>query len=552
MTNTMRYLSIVALVFVGAMMTGCSTDSEDFVNSNQPNQPEAPSENVVTLTTTISRDGEGTTRALTEGGKKTFEAGDKIAVVYEKTDDSFAKAVATLAASDIHNDGKSATITVSLTSPKTDGIVKYVYPAAMVKYDDEENINALYYEQNGTLSKIASNFDYAKFEGTFNGTELPKGTLRNQLAICKFTIKDGEGTDITSNLTRLTIKNGSDIYYINTSSLDKIWVALKPISSGNIDIYAAKHTYLYRKTVTSNTTLAANTLTPITVTAPLVPGALSGLFSINDNHDLVYFSWGNLQTKWENGSWDNWKFSDYQHEYVNKERVKILYYPDNGEEVDLFGWSSDYSSNYYGINTYYRDKDIINNDDDHWYVGDFIDWGTVNIRNGGGSNKWRTPSESELNYILYSRPSGTTIEGLLDCRFMKVQLGAAGDRIKGVVLFPDHYTIPALEHSTIQAGHINDADWAGVVLHWEDWGKMEATGAVFLPDAGYREDEYVTFVKNDYPIGYYWTSTSGGTYSGKCLEMGKKDNGDYNLDLKSYGRHHGFSVRLIGPGSANQ
>ena len=39
MTKTMKYLSIAALVFVGALMTGCSNDSEDFINSNQPVLP---------------------------------------------------------------------------------------------------------------------------------------------------------------------------------------------------------------------------------------------------------------------------------------------------------------------------------------------------------------------------------------------------------------------------------------------------------------------------------------------------------------------------------
>ena len=204
---TMKYLSIAALIFVGAMMTGCSSDSEDFINSNQP---VLPSENVVTLTTTIGRDDENSTRALDGQGHKTFEAGDQIAVIYQKTDDYFAKAVATLAAGDITNEGKSARITVTLTNPKTDGTVRYIYPASLVWDNGNENLDALYSEQDGTLSKISQNLDYAKFEGTFNGTELPKGTLRNQLAICKFTIKDGESTDITSDVTRLTIKNGSD------------------------------------------------------------------------------------------------------------------------------------------------------------------------------------------------------------------------------------------------------------------------------------------------------------------------------------------------------
>lgn len=545
MTITMKYWRMCAFVLAGTFIMACSREDQPEI------QPGIPSDKVVTLTTTISRDDENPTRALTESGVKTFQAGDQIAVVYENTDEYYTKEDVTLAAGDITNDGKSARITVTLTNPKTDGVVKYVYPAAMAKSDGSGEFWRLFEQQDGTLSKLAREFDFAKFEGTFKGTELPKGTLRNQLAICKFTIKDGESNDITSQLTRLTIKNGTDVYYINTSSLDNIWVALKPITSGNINIYAAVTWKLYKKTVTGNTTLAANTLTPITVTAPVVPGALSGLFTINESNDLVYFSQGNLQTKWENGSWDNWNFSDYQHEYVNKEKVKI-YRPDNGEAIDLFGWSSDYSYNYYGINTYYRDKDIIDQDNDHWYVGDFRDWGIVNIRNGGGSNKWRTPSVSDLDNILFYRLCNSNVAGVVNARFMRVQLGAAGDNVKGVIIFPDYYVHPTLKNTTITADDINEGNTPGAILDWGDWAEMEKAGAVLLPCAGYREDESVTFKKNDYPIGVYWTSTGNGTYSGKCLEMEKIDAVSYNLDFKSYGRHHGYSVRLIGPGSANQ
>ena len=198
----MRYLSMAALIFVGTMMTGCSSDSEEFINSNQP---ELPADNVVTLTTTISRDYENSTRALTEGGVKTFEAGDEVGVVYQQTDDSYEKEVVTLAAGDITNEGKSARITVTLTDPKPDGIVKYVYPAAMSATDGTLMSYKLSEEQDGTFSKLAREFDFAKFEGNFNGLELPKGTLKNQLAICKFTIMYTKGTVpfVYSSLTQI-------------------------------------------------------------------------------------------------------------------------------------------------------------------------------------------------------------------------------------------------------------------------------------------------------------------------------------------------------------
>ena len=509
-------------------------------------QPEPPSGNVVIRTATISMEGEEPTRALTEHGVKTFEVGDKIAVIYQNNEGFFTKAEATLATGDITDGGKSAKITVTLTNPKADGSVRYYYPSSMVWDNGNENYDPLYSEQDGTLGKIASNFDYAKFEGTLAGTELPSGTLANLLAICKFTIKDGESTDITNQLTRLTIKNGSDVYFITPSSLDNIWVALRPISSGNIDIYAAKTWALYKKTVTGNPTLAANTLTPITVTAPQVPGALSGLFSVNDNHDLVYFSQGNLQAQWDgtNSYW-TWKFADYQHEYIQNLQANVRPdSPENGDKIDLFGWSTGTLDNFFGIQS---SKD----DDD--YSGPFFDWGWSKILNGGGNTQWRTPSESEFDYILNWRPSENHIAGVYAARYIRVQLGAAGDAVKGIVLFPDHFILPALEHSTITWNDINEENSPGVILHWEDWGKMEAAGAVLLPCAGLREKDHVYLRPFGYPAGRYWTSANGNdTYGGQCLEMGKRKNGDYFFDINTYTRSYGYSVRLIGPGSANQ
>ena len=538
MTKTLKYLSIASLVLAGAMIMGCSRE-------NLPDlQPETPSGNVVIRTTTINMGGEEPTRALTEHGVKTFEAGNEIAVIYQNTDEYFTKAVVTLTAGDITNGGKTAKITVSLTNPKTDGIVKYYCPASMVWDNGNENYEPLYNEQDGTLSKIAGSLDYAKFEGTFNGTELPSGTLANLLAICKFSIKDGNGNDITSDLTKLTIKNGSDVYYINPASLDNIWVALRPISSGDIDIYAAKTWALYKKTVTGNTTLAANTLTPITVTAPQVPGALSGLFRVNEAGDLAYFSQGNLQAQWdETNSYWTWKFTDYQHKYIQNFQANIRPdNPENGDKIDLFGWSSVYINNNFGIQSSTNDSD---------YRSVFFDWGWVNIQNGGGNKKWRTPSESEFDYILRWRNSGTAIAGVLSARYIRVQLGSSDGSIKGIVLFPDHYVLPTLEHTTITWNDINEENSPGVILDWGDWGKMEAAGAVFLPAAGYREGTNVTLAWENYPEGCYWTSTIGTDdpeTTGRVFRFSKvSTDPEYSIETQTAYRHYGFSVRLIGP-----
>lgn len=533
----MRYLSIASLVWAGAMILGCTREQ----------QPEDPSGNVVIRTATISLDGSEPTRALTEGGVKTLAEDEQIAVVYEKDNGSYAKVVATLASGDIAEGGKSATITVPLTDPKTDGVVKYIYPADMALDNGDANMDALYGGQDGTFSTLAGTFDYALFEGTLTGTELPAGTMRNQLALCKFTIRDGDSNDITSSVTKLTIKNGTDVYSINTSSLSTIWVALKPITSGNIDIYAAKGKDLYRKTVTGDPTLAANTLTPITVTAPLVPGALSGLFSVNASHDLVYFSQGNLRAEWNwdssisNYSWDHFNFATNQYDFIGatpgNTRLDNPIIPD---KVDLFGWSTNDGENYFGINSSKAKE---------YYDADFYDWGKANIQNGGGRDKWRTPGYGELNYLISTR-SASSVKGASNARFVKVMI--QDPLVYGFVLFPDNYIHPSLLADLFTKEDINNCHNHAVSLHASDWNKMEAAGAVFLPAGGYRDVTTVTLKLYDTEYGDYWTSTettNQGSFNDTyaiMLNFGRDEESDF-FDFYNFPRYNGCSVRLIGP-----
>ena len=182
MNKTIIFLSMAALVFVGAIITGCSTD-DDSTSLGQP------ASKTVTLTTTISMDGSATTRALTEAGVKTFAVGDQIAVVYTNTSSERVKAVSNaLQAGDITNSGKTAKITVTLENPVA-GSVNYIYPASMANNDGTPNLSALCM-QDGTLATLASTLDYAKGSGDMTESSgvftLPGIALKNQLTICKF------------------------------------------------------------------------------------------------------------------------------------------------------------------------------------------------------------------------------------------------------------------------------------------------------------------------------------------------------------------------------
>ena len=279
MNKTIRFLSMAALVFVGAIITGCSTD-DDSTSLDQP------ASKTVTLTTTISMDGSAITRALTEAGVKTFAVGDQIAVIYTNTSSARVKVLSSaLQEGDITNSGKTAKITVTLTNPKA-GSVDYIYPASMANSDGTPNLSALCM-QDGTLATLASTLDYAKGSGamTVNGNEytLPGIALKNQLTICKFKVKNSGGTEITGNITGLTVSDGTNTYTVSRAvAAGPIYVAMLPVSNDKtLSFVANDASNSYYKNVTGKT-LEANNQYPINVT--MTTGTTTNLSSLDADH----------------------------------------------------------------------------------------------------------------------------------------------------------------------------------------------------------------------------------------------------------------------------
>ena len=257
--KTMKYfLSMAALALVGAMTVSCSSDDNII---DQPQQPETKN-NVVTLTTTVSLDGDDATRALTSTGVKTFAVGETMAIYYWKNKGTVhEKAVsAPLTAGDITNGGKSATFTFTLDNPYKDMSVSYVYPAAMANADFTPNYDALYNNQNGTLATLASKFDFCTRSGAWVGGNLPSLTLENQLAILAITLKNSDGSsDITSNITGLTLSDGTNTYNVSRSAAaGPIYVAIRPTTSATITVTATDGTKNYPKTLIGKTYAAGS------------------------------------------------------------------------------------------------------------------------------------------------------------------------------------------------------------------------------------------------------------------------------------------------------
>ena len=275
MKQILRKLSIAALAFVGAMAVSCI---------NQLEEPQQPQEgNTVTLTTSIEL-GAPESKALTAAGVKTFAAGETIAVVYKNTSDETVKAVSTAltGVGDIFNEGKKATITVTLDNPKAGGALRYIYPAAMAKATiatdatiddagtiDFTNLNA----QDGTLATLASSYDLAIYDGNLTGEAMlpTSASLTNPLTIGAFTItdKDESSTDVTGAITQLTVNDGTTTFTVNrAAATGPIYVAMLPVTSDKtITLTAASSAHHYLKTVTGKA-LAANNLYSISVDMP--------------------------------------------------------------------------------------------------------------------------------------------------------------------------------------------------------------------------------------------------------------------------------------------
>lgn len=120
----MNYLSMAALVVMGAILAGCAKET-----------PAAEEDKIVTLSVSVGLPEDESTKALdidyvNKTVVKTFAEGETIAVIY-KSGESTLKAVSDpLPAGDY---GKSATFEVSLSSPNENSPIRIIYPAARAK-----------------------------------------------------------------------------------------------------------------------------------------------------------------------------------------------------------------------------------------------------------------------------------------------------------------------------------------------------------------------------------------------------------------------------------
>ena len=198
-------------------------------------------------------------------------------------------------------------------------------------------------------------------------------------------------------------------------------------------------------------------------------GAIAGLFSVSETKK-VYFSQGNLQC-----SACGWTFAEHQWDMLGDENAASAL----DGTIDLFYWKSGSRPGDGGY------EEIPTN----------VDWGMNAIVNGGNTpNTWHTLTSAEWEYLFDDRPNAG-----------KLRSHGCVNGVNGYIFLPDDWQLP-------YGGRFfpNRGQWLGNVYTLEEWARMEAAGAVFLPAAGLRTKTEVSDVNKS---GSYWSKTLNETYN---------------------------------------
>ena len=261
---------------------------------------------------------------------------------------------------------------------------------------------------------------------------------------------------------------------------------------------------------------------------PSGDGALPGAFSVSPTLQ-VFFSQGNLQYR---AITHTWRFAEHQYDYIGSANSNIN--SSYSGWIDLFGWGT---SGWNSGAACYQPWSTSTTTNDYYPGGSYTngltgayaeaDWAYHNaIRNGGNvAHLWRTLTSAEWDYLFNTRTNASH-------KYGSGNINGVG----GMIILPDNWTLPSGCSFTSDLAS-SSTDWTHNSYTLFQWAQMEASGAVFLPAAGYR---FHTSVNDVGDGGYYWSSAPNGDraynvsfYSGYLYAT----NNSYRVK--------GFSVRPV-------
>ena len=195
-------------------------------------------------------------------------------------------------------------------------------------------------------------------------------------------------------------------------------------------------------------------------------------FSVSETKK-VYFSTGNLQYHCKNRQF---RFALKQYDNIGTDNAMVS--PDYDGYVDLFVWGT-WLEGGNPADTSSKTEGFVPDDTKKSTIG----------------TEWKLLSKDEWTYLLTSRVNASDKRGVAEV-----------SGVPGTVLLPDDWTLP--EGLAFNSGYAekHGADYYKTknVYSADEWEKMEAAGAIFLPVTGGRIGP--TLVEMD-TTGYYWTST---------------------------------------------
>lgn len=287
------------------------------------------------------------------------------------------------------------------------------------------------------------------------------------------------------------------------------------------------------------------------------------LFSIGRNKKVI-ISQGNLQYQASTGTW---RFAEHQYDYIGATVGNTTPAADRNTQpywIDLFGWGT---SGWENGNTYYRPYDVGSGVQRSGYgygptngiafgfslTGAYAesDWGVYNRINNGGNatGMWRTltgGSGSETDTLFSKRSTSTTNLPAGTNNGQARYIKATVEGIKGIILFPDDYRHPndiEIDGSNRCYNTVdNNYSFYDFATGKSVWSKMEASGAVFLPAAGYRNN---TTISEANTTAYYWSASSSGPSNAYAIKFFDSNGTTKSSTAIGIPRRNGCSVRLV-------
>ena len=319
----------------------------------------------------------------------------------------------------------------------------------------------------------------------------------------------------TAQQNQVIWHNGKVMYANPIPTVDSITFAADIDSSDTLHLILPR-TIIVHDTVIKEVIVEVHDTVYKCPDEPAAPDApLAGVFSVAADKQ-VKFSKGNLQYT---QSTNTWAFAENQYEMLGTANVENSTLAD---KIDLFGWSGSTATAQWGISTSDSNSD---------YLDDFVDWG----QNIGNGITWRTLTNDEWTYLRSSRANAANLMGVA-----RINLDEAGTTYaNGLILLPDTWTCP--EGITFKSGFASEysIEAYGVYQTFtlEQWEKLEAAGAVFLPASGYRYGSSILDVQYG---GDYWSATPYGSSYAYYLYFYSGGADWYYGD-----RYYGRAVRLV-------